>query len=135
MGLDVAVYRHISRFSDRERLEVDPDTGEVLSRSAAHSLSPSAVAIERRLGNVDEIRQLRTVVQALLNRPDSIIESRVLYSGSHSGDLIGPELFVQLGDELALLQKAGDVRIGTFLESLTEVLATARDEGNPIVFL
>src|SRR5947209_20223785 len=89
MGLDVAVYRHISRCSDSDRLAVDPDTGEVLSRSAGHQLSPSAVAIERRLGNVDEIGQMRTVVHALLNRSDSIIESRVLYSGSHSGDLIG----------------------------------------------
>jgi len=61
--------------------------------------------------------------------------SRVLYSRTHSGDLIGPEQFVQLGDELARLQAAGDVRSGRFLESLAEVLATARDEGNPIVFL
>jgi hypothetical protein len=70
MGLDAAVYRNISRFSDLGGPEVDPGTGEVFSRSVGQSLSPSAIAIERRLGNVDEIREIRSVVQALLNRSD-----------------------------------------------------------------
>ena len=64
--------------------------------------------------------------------------TKVLYSGTHSGDAINDSDFPQLQLEIEkICQTVGPtaVEIKQLLQNLEELIRTAQDEGNPIVFV
>lgn len=141
MGLDARVYRK------KDNLPVDPDqlrapldrvTGEYYFEDSEKQLPPgSLVAVEKRIGNVALVAELRHAAEKVLDQ-DSVILSRVLYSGTHSGDWIEPQLFGQLEEELLSLRDSSNTLnssyINGFVSDMSELLEAAKCEGNPIVF-
>jgi len=95
----------------------------------------SFFAVKKRLGNVAEIASLRELIGTALNPRDSLILSRVVCSGSHSGDSITLYDLPQLRDEVRLLKSQCMPGLHEFLESLDALLEAAEAEQNPIVFV
>jgi hypothetical protein len=99
---------------------------------------PGGLKVSERLGNVATIAFLReTLDRQAADFP--ILVQRVLYSGSHTGDVIGVALFDALEGEL---RRIPDVRqadaqgehLLQFRERFGAVVRAARDPGKPIVF-
>ncbi|MDX8527425.1 hypothetical protein RFM68_23265 [Mesorhizobium sp. MSK_1335] len=62
-------------------------------------------------------------------------ERLVLYSGSHSGDVIEEPSFGELERELKLIESSPDAYVLEFADGLSELIRMARREKNPIVFV
>lgn len=122
----------------RKDFTVDQTTGEAIPNPATPpSISlDDATAYSARLGNIDAIGHLRTVVASRLsNAKDSIILNKVIHSGSHSGDALRTESFHQLRRELELLSSEKDPFLREFVADMRALLAAAEKEGNPIAFV
>ena len=141
MGLDAVVYRnrkHLKLESDDGAARLVSETGEVyfeddeLSRKYRLQFRTA----EHRLGNMAEISALRDEVTRLIG-PDSVILRKVLYSGTHSGDIIPVESVSTLIDELNSIHCARQQspELKRFVGSMKEIIQAAEDEGNPIVFV
>lgn len=148
MGLDAVVYR------SKVNLPFDFDvTGAVLDESTGEyyvsdlHLEPAferkfpretRVAIGKRIGNIDLVNWLRERASQILE-DRSIVLSKVLYSGSHSGDSIPVEEACALRDELFQLgpyaEPDDDGCLSQFVTDMLELVEAARREGNPIVFV
>ena len=141
MGLNAIVYRNIGRLQlgrDKEHAKLDPPTGEVYFEDPKldkkYFLKREAVA--HRLGNVTAIAILREEVARLLG-PESFLESKVLYSGFHSGDAIPLDELDKLSADLHHIGETGRasplmLELASALEALIQ---GAKNEGNPIVFV
>jgi hypothetical protein len=142
MGLNAVVYRN------RERLPFDPDElGAVFDNDTGecyidHDISGGldgdvVVALSRRLGNVSAVKDLADAVERSLG-PNSLLRSKVLYNGSHAGDVIGVDSLQHLSAELQQLRGRAPVcpepAISEFIQGMEDLLRAALDEGNPIVF-
>jgi len=100
---------------------------------------PGGVYLSRRLGNVDLIGGIRAT---LARTPDlyPVLLTRVVYSGSHSGDALSREFFDQLSTELDDLVRAQtrDAResdwLLSFAAEIRRVLTAGRRMKQPIVF-
>jgi len=96
------------------------------------------IAADKRIGNIALVSWLRERASLVL-KDRSIVLSKVLYSGSHSGDSIPVEQTLALRDEL--LQLGGSVEqpdrdhMKQFVTDMLELVDAARREGNPIVFV
>lgn len=143
MGLDVVIYRNRRRFEDGIRdgvLAVDADTGEVypIEPSSDRVDSSAFIAFEARLGNAAEVQYLRSQIVPILTG-ESAICSAILQSGTHSGDILGPDLFGELLHEVDLIRSdkavSGTDEVATFCEVLSRCLDEAASEGSPIVFV
>jgi hypothetical protein len=141
MGLDAVVYRnkkHLNLGPDEETARVIPDTGEVYFEKA--ELSKKYLtrhhAADHRLGNVSEIAELRDEVTRLA-APESPLIKKVLYSGTHSGDVIALGGLHELSAELDLIRKTGreSPQLQRLMGALEELIQAAKYEGNPIVFV
>ncbi len=138
MGLSARVYTHFKRLSaaiDLDQLSVDPDTGEVTSES-----NEQFIALEKEFGNVSMIAWLASrMTDLLFDVPTSVLLSKVLYSGSHSGDFISSSDFPALQREIDVIRhRCGESQvpeIDRFLAKLEELIQTAQEESNPIVFV
>lgn len=136
MGLDAVVYKRLSVLESEfpgHRFQRDPETGEC---EAIHSQGPripwdAGMACNCRLGNVSHIGELHNLLAERLG-PGSALERLVLYSGSHSGDVIDQSSFEALEAELRLVESDLDFR--EFAEAMLMLIRTARQEQNPIVF-
>jgi hypothetical protein len=139
MGLDVVVFRNAKNLQQEfgwDLFDVDKATGEALPKDAEHKIPQGKLfAIERRLGNISEIARLRESVGELLRNQESILQSRVLYSGSHSGDSIPLNKLPQVREEIALLKSYDRPELSTFIGAMEAVMDAAETEGNPIVFV
>ena len=143
MGLDAVVYRSKRSLPfDPEAVGavLEPTTGEYYfdepSQEKAYP-SDSRTAVDKRLGNVSAIAELRAIAERVLGR-ESVVCCKVLYSGSHSGDPIPPSYLEQLRNELARLHAGADSEsslLAEFLADMKELIAAAVSEGNPIVFV
>lgn len=145
MGLDVVVYRNKRDFETQVQngiLAVDIDTGEVYypveaSKSTGGPLE-GFVAFEARLGNSAKIGYLRSRLLPLLSA-ESFVCSKVLGSGTHSGDALRFDVVVRLREELDMV--ANDVtltdekEIAQFCATMKHCLDAAIREDNPIVFV
>jgi hypothetical protein len=64
--------------------------------------------------------------------------SRVLYSGTHAGDVITVDAFPQLKSELATAAEYGEQQdcpdLCRFARDMNDLIIAAESEGNPIVF-
>ena len=98
----------------------------------------AVTAVDRRLGNVECVARLREEVGRVLGS-GSVLSTKFLYSGTHSGDLVGLELLNELQTEIDLLrgktegQRSPD--LGRFLDDLDDLILAAKAENNPIVFV
>lgn len=137
MGLDAVVFRSARNLStplDSSEYEVDGRTGELTPKSerAASILKREEIALHVRLGNVAEVSFLAELVSDEVH--DSVLQSLILYSGTHSGDVIPPALHEVLRSEIEILKTRQIPSLATLLASLEALLETADRESNPIVF-
>lgn len=139
MGLDAVVYKkleHIPQALLEGGYSVEPTTGQVYPLLGADGREHPkfGIAEEARIGNLHAVGLLRTQVDRLLPI-DSIVNNCILYSGSHSGDVLCTSKLESLEIELAILLASGDDDMKQFVESMIRLIAAARREGNPIAFI
>ena len=70
----------------------------------------------------------------ILFESESLVISKVLYSGSHCGDWIVPDEFPKLRHELSLLAAQGDEALVEFANAMQDLLEAGEAQGNPIVY-
>jgi|tagenome__1003787_1003787.scaffolds.fasta_scaffold20112069_1 hypothetical protein len=147
MGLDACVYR------SKVNLPFEPESiGAVLEAATGEYYfadpnleaarerefpADSRIAVKKRLGNVALVASLKETADRFLGS-QSLVVSKVLYSGTHCGDCIPVQLIPQLESELMLLgrhaQACGDHNLIRFVVAMGELAKAAIREGNPIVF-
>ena len=147
MGLDAAVYRRLGEMpftkEDLRFIAVDQRTGQVDFEDAVlfRTWSDKVKAAEKRLGNMARVDLLRSELEGLLGHSSSqtLLISKVLYSGTHSGDIISKEDLVPLRNEIALVRGISGPQISSdlkaFLADMEELIAASEKHGNPIVFV
>lgn len=143
MGLDALVYRNKANLpfdADAVGAEFNSITGEYyFADDAVEQRYPyeTRVAISKSIGNITLVGRLREEAQAVLDE-DSVVLSKVLYSGTHTGDTLDSRVFARLERELSSLARhagqTGSERLQRFASDMNELLAAARAENNPIVF-
>jgi hypothetical protein len=141
MSLTAVVYKNEINFSEhplRRFFSVDPKTGQMYSIDG--SVNDYAMgdiqAVSKYLGNISTVIHLEKVVGEVLD-PSSIIRSKILYSGSHAGDILPKEDSPQLLEELNVLMsrfRVQDELVSAFIDSLIELAFASQRENNPIVF-
>lgn len=147
MGLDAAVYRRLDELpftkEDLRSIGVDPRTGQLDFEDAAlfKAWGDKVKAVEKRIGNIALVSYLKAEVERILGHSSSqtILISKILYSGTHSGDTISGELLGPLKEEIAMVRGIAGHQAGTELESflvgLEELIAASERHRNPIVFV
>lgn len=131
MGLDAVVYLGKTR-------EIQSSSEPSDSHCKSSELTKRTEALHKRLGNATMIASLRDEISPFI-RQHSLLMSKVLYSGSHSGDEIQAEDIDRLGSEI----KTTRAKIGTklslsvekFLDDMSDLVEKAREEKNPIIFV
>lgn len=127
MGLDAVVYLRSANARD----------SRLLKDNQADSFLNETPAIHKRLGNASMIAWIADEILPLVGN-DSVLFSRVLYSGSHSGDSVRLEELNRLESEIRVLRESPLGRsseLETFLEAMSDLIMRAREEGTPIVFV
>ncbi len=141
MGLDAVVYRNkaninLGEYADLAKL--DADTGEVYFEETELSkrFRDNLKAVKYRIGNISQVDYLRGEIIGLIGSHSQII-TKVLYSGSHSGDVIPLSEMPVLAEEIQAIEKHSKASkdVLRFLDGLRKLFITARYEGNPIVFV
>ena len=142
MGLNAVVYRNVRSLHlgcDRDRTRIEPVTGEVLfddenltRKYSSHDLA----AVSVRFGNLSEIAALREEITGILDT-GSLMVQRVVYSGTHSGDVVPFELIPRLSAEVETIAKSPQqsVELRAFVRNIETLVGVALREGNPIVFV
>ena len=144
MGLSAVVYTNKSNLAleqNRDDIKIVKETGEVyLENTEISQEYPQAqfVAIDIRLGNISEIAALRGEVSKILDN-NSILSSRVLYNGSHCGDVTGIDCFGELEAELSQIRRETTDNppqgLDRFLDAISALIEVAQSQQNPIVFV
>ena len=88
----------------------------------------------KRIGNVSQIAHLLALAKGSL-ADDSIIVSKVLYNGTHSGDSIGISELEVLWGELKSLSRISDAEMQNFARNMLEIVSVAREYGTAIQFV
>jgi hypothetical protein len=147
MGLDAAVYRRFEDLpftkEDLRFVAVDPRTGQVDFEDADlfRAWGDKIKVVEKRIGNIALVNLLKTELEKILGESSSgtLLISRVLYSGTHSGDIISKEDLGSLKHEMALVRgfagRQMSSELENFLASMEELVAASERHGNPIVFV
>ena len=147
MGLDAVVYRSKANLpfdADVVGAVVDETTGEYYFSD--QNLEPALerefpretrIAVQKRIGNIALVAALREDAGRILGG-QSIIVSKVLYSGTHSGDSIPLDLTSALEDELFRLRHYAEQNnvdhLKQFVSDMLDLVGGAKRERNPIVF-
>ena len=141
MGLDAVVYKnrkHLKLGLDEKAALFDPSTGEVSFESDALSrkYNDQMAAVSFRLGNIAAISALRAEASRLLGSRSVVVE-KVLYSGSHSGDVFPMESIPTLADEIKSIEDTNhsSPELRELASALKELVRAAIHEANPIVFV
>ena len=142
MGLDAVVYKNrasvdVGKHSS-EALVV-PETGEIYFDQPQHYPDyPKEYfeAVSFRIGNISAVADLRDELRKTLGT-NSSIERMILYSGSHSGDVVPPTKFAELEREIDALSQIEpkSSHLVEFLNQLSLLINAGRSNGNPIVFV
>jgi hypothetical protein len=147
MGLDAAVYKRLDElpFTGDELcfITVDPRTGEIdfEGNQLLFQTWHEKVRLAKRIGNIAFVDLLRAELEKILGSSNlrSLLIDRVLYDGTHSGDIIPKEDLPPLRREIALIRGlAGDrasSELESFLADIEELAAASEKNGNPIVFV
>jgi hypothetical protein len=147
MGLDAAVYKRLDEIpftnEDLSSIEVDPRTGQVDFEDASlfKIWGDRVKAVQKRIGNIALVDCLKAEIENILGHSSSqtLLINKVLYSGTHSGDIISEEYLDSLRNEITLVrgisgsQMSSD--LGNFLTDMELLIAASEQHGNPIVFL
>jgi hypothetical protein len=147
MGLDAAVYRRLEDLpftnEDLRSITVDPTTGELDFEDAALSRTwrDRVRAAQKRIGNIALVNLLKAEIERNLgdSSSETFLISKVLYSGTHSGDIISKDDLGSLKREITLVrgiaghQASSDLE--NFLADMEELVAASERHGNPIVFI
>jgi hypothetical protein len=144
MSLTALVYRSRARITiPVESLGAvkDDRTGEYYFPTSEHDgkFPPEDfIAREFWIGNVTGVAELRQDLAELISS-DSLLQTKVLYSGSHSGDIIEVALLPVLEEEIQNLLNTKRLRLSehdaAFLKGMLELIEVAKTEQNPIVFV
>src|SRR5260370_29477695 len=146
MGVDAVVFKSLETLpameaSDVAAVRVDEMTGEAYfaSEHGVRLRREDVIATERRLGNASLISALRKEVgRSLGDNYSSLLLSKVLYDGTHSGDTIRPEDLDVLKQELFVLKNHETQQsreLHEFMSNMEELIRAAHQHGNPIVFV
>jgi hypothetical protein len=147
MGLDAAVYKRLEelpfRKEDLRFVVVDPTTGQVDIEDAAlfRTWSDQTKATEKRIGNIALVNLLKSEVERILGQSSSeaVLIKGILYSGTHSGDIISKSDLGTLKSEIALVRRVAGHQasheLESFLADIEELIAASERHGNPIVFI
>jgi hypothetical protein len=87
----------------------------------------------KRIGNVAQVAFLREFATRALGAP-SLLVSKVLYSGTHCGDLLDVSELQPLASELKVLERTADADVQTFARDMLELVQTALSHERPIHF-
>ena len=96
------------------------------------------IAISKNIGNLTTIHYLYKMISEIFNHEQSIILSKLLYSGSHSGDKIECSELYQLESEINIIKEKldkSDAIVSYFIDTIIELSVISRKESNPIVFV
>lgn len=145
MGLDAVVYKNRTNVLidvPIDHIRVDEDRGEVYIDPETENFSyprDTFVAYETRLGNVAMIDAIREAALSVISNPNSILLSKVLYSGTHSGDWVPVSDLPRLKDEIEQLSREAhgtrEEGLNSFIEEMKRLIAAAEVQGNPLVFV
>jgi hypothetical protein len=147
MGLDAAVYRRLEELpftkEDLRFVAVDPRTGQVDFEDAAlfKAWSDQVKAVEKRIGNIALVDLLKTELERVLgpSSSEALLIRKVLYSGTHSGDVISKEDLDSLKHEIGLVRGIAGEQVSSelkiFMADMEELAAASERHGNPIVFV
>ena len=144
MGLDAVVFKNLQNLplsGSEDAIEVDPLTKEVSFKDdEVGNQYPNAFfrSTERRLGNVAMLGKILAEISGSSN-PEGILRAKVLKSFTHCGDVIRFEELSAFNQEIQELKKRTEGRrsgpLDQFLNDLEELIAAAREQENPIVFV
>jgi hypothetical protein len=145
MGLDIVVFKNKKNLDIDEKnnkfFDVDEETGEVFiideSTFNSNFLEDDFVAISYRIGNLAAVNQLYKSIAIIVQNDNSIVLNKILYNGSHCGDIIKCADFNQLKAEINYIQSKLDddsFDVKEFVLGMLEVLKVAEEENNPLVF-
>jgi len=147
MGLDAAVYKRLEElpFTKEELrlIAVDSRTGQLDFEDAAlfRAWRDNVKAAEKRIGNIALVDLLKAEIERILgsSSPETLLISRVLYNGTHSGDIISLNDLASLKQEIALVRGIAENRaspeLENFLADMEELVTASERHGNPIVFV
>jgi len=139
MGLEARVYTSSERLPpgvDLRITAIDPHTGEVTIDS-----DQQFIAADKLLGNAAMIAWLLEQMAGLVRGiPKPLLVTKILYNGTHSGDMIHGSDFSQLKKEIQVVRKnlgvgAAAPEIDQFLSDLEDLIGVAEEQDNPIVFV
>ena len=140
MGLDAYVFlskAHLPFDADALGAELDPETGEYFLDDDVFFRRYSFDArttCHKRIGNIALVAQLREEARRVLDE-NSVVRSKVIYSGSHCGDTLKSDLFQDLQRELVVLSSGQpSSAMLEFIRDMGDLINAATVEGNPIVF-
>jgi hypothetical protein len=147
MGLNAAVYSRIENLpltkEDLRFIAVDPRTGQVDFEYASlfRVWGDKVKVVERRIGNMALVNLLRAEIERILGNPSSetLLIRKVLFSGTHSGDVISHGEMASLRHEISLVRGIAEFRkssgLENFLADMEELIAASERNGNPIVLI
>lgn len=131
MGLDAVVYAGIPEQVEVERGSEDAEV------KALDPRPQEVIAMHKRLGNASMIASLAGEIRPFIEN-DSLLLSKVLYSGSHSGDEIRVQDIDRLDSEIKSTRAmSGDSlskALENFLKDMSDLVEKAKEQGRPIVF-
>jgi hypothetical protein len=147
MGLDAAVYKRLEELpftkEDLRFIAVDPRTGQLDFENADlfKTWGDKVKVVQKRIGNIALVDLLKTELQRILGDSSSkaLLIGKVLYSGTHSGDILSKEDLGSLKREIAEIRGSKAHRVSPelegFLSDMEELVVASEQHGNPIVFV
>ena len=144
MGLSAVVYRNPKNLPEhlRERVHViNLESGEIDFRDFADDRllgSSTLMAWQERIGNLAMVGFLREEISKAFGHQESLLSTKVVYSGSHTGDYIPFPQIDLLNREIEELERitkpSRSGELADFIAQMRSLIAAANREGNGIVF-
>jgi hypothetical protein len=119
----------------KSEAEISPEQWLEHDQWYYESCSHAGYLVSKRLGNMALVAQVRGFLERDSLTSFPILCTRVVYSGTHAGDLIAAEHAPQLVDEARKLRgTTEDPLIIQFMNDLIELADASMATRNPIVF-
>jgi len=146
MGLTAVVYNTKDKIKNMYQLDTslllnDKLTGEVYLKddhSASDIVEFNTILCEKHIGNIAYVHFLYNKLKTILT-DESIIISKILYNGSHSGDIIPAAEMEKLNEEIQCIKKHIDEKYDDeftrFIITISELQEASITTNNPIVFV
>jgi len=141
MGLDAYVYRNPANLPfdpASPGVSIDPDTGLIDLEGEMFRFKHDVVALHHRLGNMTAISELRSEIRIVARDGLPILMEKVVYDGTHAGDYLPLLEMDAMERELEWLKEVSQANrsdlLDGFINEMSELVAAARAERNPIYF-